>query len=170
MKQLCLTILAVSATTLSGCGYSLVKQDSVEIVPVVVHRPDITLTDVRTAYKDSNVEVYDLAQSPSAYASQRVVMAPPVRHTLNKDIPVKDRSVEIYDIGFVPMNSGAAPMPVTKLSPPSDARESFTSPFYVIEEDGMLTDPLREEQTTQTSVIVPPSQEDDGEFELMTGF
>ena len=162
-----LSFLAVSVLSLSGCGYEVTQTHKAESVYVRMSSPEITLTDVRNAYSDGSVEIYDLNEFPTAYAS--TAPAPVPTPALNKRIPVRDRSVEIYDIGFVPMPT--ASLPAAQLAPPSGAREGYSSPFHIIEDDGMLTDPFSDD--VQTSVIVPPAQdqnEGDADFQLMTGF
>ncbi len=181
-------LLLISGVALSACGqgyssyqngfYGYHKNDSSG--SVVSNAYDVSLSDVREVYKDSNVEVYDIDQYPSMYKTQRRYARPPIGYDLNKKIPVKDKSVEIYDLGFAQVpNNVAAPRDITSpygeqnlsLSPPSNAQDDFQSPFLIVEDDEMLTDPMSGENT-QTSVIVAVS--DDGgsydDVELMTGF
>ena len=167
MKKYVLSFLTVSVLSLSGCGYEVTQTHKAESVYVRMSSPEITLTDIRNAYSDGSVEIYDLNVLPTAYA--RAAPTPVPTPALNKRIPVRDRSVEIYDIGFVPMHTTS--IPAAQLAPPSGAREDYSSPFHIIEDDSMLTDPFSDE--VHTSVIVPPAQDqnegDDG-FQLMTGF
>ena len=166
--------LAIVASTLSGCSYTTAEKEPEEI-PVRISYTDVTLTTVRDTYKDSSVEIYDLNQPPSVYVDTTQPIEPPVKYVLNKRIPVKDRSVEIYDLGFTPLSGGAAPLetaPQIPLAPPSQAKEGYRSPFQVIEDDGLLTDPSSG-NNTETSVIVPMTESQDSsddDFELMTGF
>jgi hypothetical protein len=174
MKTSFLSFTAISLLALSGCGYELRKAESDLYVPVRLESPNISLSQVREVYKESSVEIYDLNEYPSAYASQRPSSSAH-QYALNKKIPVKDRSVEIYDIGFAPsistMQQVQKPVTITPLSPPSHAREAYTSPFYVVEEDGLLTDPAVGNNAVVPSVIVPAKEPvADDEFELMTGF
>ncbi len=173
MKKHCLSLLVLSALSLSGCGYELVRttHKSGEIYIQHLPPPDVTLTDVRRAYSDGSVEIYDINKPPSAYAPARVgPVTQQIKPPLNKEILVQDSSVEIYDVGLMsPQESQMAP--VTSLSPPSDTREAYHSPFQVIKDEPLLTDPFSEEEK-QISVIVPPprQQPEDEEFQLMTGF
>ncbi|MGB1076685.1 MAG: hypothetical protein ACPG05_00110 [Bdellovibrionales bacterium] len=172
MNMYKLPVITLACLLLSGC----MATHQPEEVPVRITYSDVTLTNVRGVYKDSNVEIYDLNQYPSSYAAQRQYAKPPMQYALNSKIPVKDRSVEIYDLSYATASSGAPVNTLTQetqqlpLVPPSGAKDDYASPFYVIEEEGSLTDPLAGENS-QTSVIVPPSssaQEDD--IELMTAF
>lgn len=180
MKKSLLSLFVLSAVTLSGCGYELRKVEAVNYVPVRVESPHISLSDVREVYKDSHVEIYDINKYPSEYGSQQAQAKTKQQYPLDKSIRVQDRSVEIYDIGFAPSIASQSsspslnrePVAIAPLSPPSQARDDYSSPFFVVEEDGMLTDPANDDTNTQTSVIVPPSEavETEDDFELMTGF
>ncbi len=170
-RALFLGYTVATSLFLSGCGYELVKKQSADFTSVTPHAKEVTLSDVRTAYGESSVEVYDINRFPSEYPTTKPIMPTNVQYKLNKNIPVKDRSVEIYDIGLAPVVPQRRDVPVTPLSPPSGFKSDYDSPFYVIEEDGLLTDPDAGMQPSRTSVLVPYQETpEDEQSEFMTVF